>query len=57
MTLEPLVAGHAEAMFEVLPEPELYTYLDYAPPPSLDHLRGVYAELEHGFRPTGPSCG
>ena len=51
--LEPLVAGHAEAMFDVLSEPELYRYLDYGPPSSLDHLRGVYEELETRVSPDG----
>ena len=53
LTLEPLVAGHAEAMYEVLREPELYRYLDYGPPPSLEHLRGVYQELEARVSPDG----
>jgi [ribosomal protein S5]-alanine N-acetyltransferase len=46
LVLEPLVAAHAEAMFEVLTEPELYRYLDYPPPPTVEHLVGVYARLE-----------
>lgn len=53
LTLEPLVAGHAEAMFDVLSEPELYRYLDFGPPPSLDHLRGVYEALEARVSPDG----
>ena len=35
LVLEPLVSGHAEAMFEVLSDPELYRYLDQPPPPSV----------------------
>ena len=53
LTLEPLVAGHAEAMFAVLGAPELYRYLDFGPPPSLEHLRGVYEELEARVSPDG----
>lgn len=53
LLLEPLVAGHAEAMYEVLREPDLYTYLDYGPPPSVEHLRGVYAQLESRTSPDG----
>ena len=53
LTLEPLVAGHAEAMFELLSAPDLYRYLDYGPPPSLDHLRGVYEDLEARVSPDG----
>lgn len=51
LLLEPLVAGHAEAMFDVLAEPELYRYLDHPPPPSVDHLRGVYAGVETRVSP------
>ena len=53
LLLEPLVVAHAEAMFEVLVEPELYRYLDYPPPPSLEHLRGLYARLESRRSPDG----
>ena len=53
LVLEPLVVSHAEAMFEVLIEPELYRYLDYPPPPSVEHLRSVYARLEGRKSPDG----
>jgi RimJ/RimL family protein N-acetyltransferase len=53
LVLEPLTAGHAEAMFEVLRDPELYTYLDYGPPPTAEHLRGVYEQLEARVSPDG----
>jgi len=53
LVLEPLVAAHAEAMFEILTEPELYRYLDYPPPPTLEHLAGVYARLEARKSPDG----
>ena len=53
LVLEPLTAGHAEAMFEVLRDPELYAYLDDGPPPSAEHLRGVYEELEARVSPDG----
>jgi len=53
LLLEPLVAGHAEAMYEALREPELYKYLDHGPPPSVEHLRGVYAQLESRVSPDG----
>lgn len=46
LVLEPLVVGHAQEMFDILSEPELYRYLDYPPPPSVEHLRGVYARIE-----------
>src|SRR5882757_164056 len=53
LILEPLVVSHAEAMFKVLSEPELYRYLDYPPPPSIEHLRSVYARLESRASPDG----
>jgi len=45
LLLEPLCVAHAGAMFKVLREPRLYRYLDYPPPPSVEHLRTVYARL------------
>ena len=53
LVLEPLTRDHAAAMYEVLSDPELYDYLDYGPPPSLDHLRGVYEQLEARVSPDG----
>ena len=53
LLLEPLTRDHAAAMYEVLKDPELYAYLDYGPPPSLDHLRGVYEQLEAHVSPDG----
>ena len=53
LVLEPLVVSHAEAMFDVLSDPELYRYLDYPPPPSIEHLRGVYASVEGRMSPDG----
>ena len=46
LLLEPLVAGHAEAMFELLADAALYRWLDDAPPADLDGLRARYARLE-----------
>ena len=53
LVLEPLVVAHAQEMFEVLSEPELYRYLDYPAPPSLEHLRSVYARVEGCKSPDG----
>jgi len=53
LLLEPLVVAHAEEMFAILSEPELYRYLDYPPPPSLEHLREVYARVEGRKSPDG----
>lgn len=53
LVLEPLTAAHAPAMFEILSDPALYTYLDFPPPPSLEHLQRVYARLETRRSPDG----
>ena len=53
LTLEPLLASHAEAMFEVLSDQAIYEYLDYSPPASAEYLRGVYARLEALRSPDG----
>jgi len=53
LILAPLTVAHAEAMFPVLSEPALYRYLDYGPPPSVEHVRGVYAKLEKRAPPDG----
>lgn len=42
LVLEPLTAAHADDMFAVLADPELYRYLDEGPPKSVAYLRGVY---------------
>jgi ribosomal-protein-alanine N-acetyltransferase len=46
LTLEPLLASHAEEMFALLSDDEIYRYLDYAAPASADYLRSVYQRLE-----------
>lgn len=53
LTLEPLRTSHAEEMFEVLGDEAIYRYLDYSPPSSVEHLRGVYAKLEARRSPDG----
>ncbi len=53
LTLEPLRVAHAEAMFELLNDAELYRFLDFPPPPSVEHLRGVYGKLEARRSPDG----
>jgi ribosomal-protein-alanine N-acetyltransferase len=40
-------------MYPLLSEPELYRHLDYGPPPSVEHVRGVYAQLERRASPDG----
>ena len=53
LLLEPLTVAHAEAMFELLSDPELYRYLDDPPPPDLEHVRQQYARLERRASPDG----
>ena len=53
LILEPLTVGHAPAMFELLRDPLIYTYLDFGPPASLEHLSRVYAQLETRRSPDG----
>ena len=53
LTLEPLLASHAEAMFEVLSDKAIYQYLDYPPPVSVEYLFGVYSRLEARRSPDG----
>lgn len=48
MRLLPLRAEHADAMYPLLADPALYTYLDYGPPPSPGYLREVFTQLEQG---------
>lgn len=40
-------------MFELLSDAEIYRYLDYPPPASIEHLRNVYAQLEARKSPDG----
>lgn len=53
LRLVPLAAAHAEALYPVLADPALYTYLDYGPPPSLDYLREVFGRLARGCSDDG----
>ena len=53
LVLEPLTVAGADTMFEVLSDPQIYRYLDYGPPPSVEHLRDVYAKLERRTSPDG----
>ncbi|MEQ1804186.1 MAG: GNAT family N-acetyltransferase [Burkholderiaceae bacterium] len=46
LSLEPQCAGHAQAVFDVLDDPAVYTYLDDAPPASAAVLRERFLRLE-----------
>ena len=53
LVLEPLSVAHAPAMFALLSDPTIYTYLDYGPPSSLEHVERGYAQLETRRSPDG----
>jgi RimJ/RimL family protein N-acetyltransferase len=53
LTLEPLTAAHAPAMFALLSDPLIYTYLDFPPPASVEYLSRYYAQLETRRSPDG----
>ena len=53
LRLEPLRHAHAAAMFPLLQDPTIYTYIDHGPPPTLEHLEGVYTRLEARRSPDG----
>lgn len=53
LRLEPLRRDHAAAMFPLLQDPTIYTYIDHGPPPTLAHLEGVYTRLEARRSPDG----
>jgi [ribosomal protein S5]-alanine N-acetyltransferase len=53
LVLEPLTVADADTMFGVLSDPQIYRHLDYGPPPSVEHLRHVYAKLEPRQSPDG----
>jgi ribosomal-protein-alanine N-acetyltransferase len=53
LRLEPLAAGHAEAMFAPMSAPEIYAHIPGKPPASVSALRDRYAMLEKGRSPSG----
>ena len=48
LTLEPLTASHADEMFDLLSDPQLFSFTDDDPPASLESLRERYALLQSG---------
>lgn len=56
LRLDPLRADDADAMFDVLSDPSIYTYVDESPPRSVARLRERYARLERGFAPDGSAA-
>jgi RimJ/RimL family protein N-acetyltransferase len=53
LRLEPLVVGHAAALFEALQAPDLYTYNPQDPPSSPEILTARYATLSSRRSPDG----
>ena len=53
LVLEPLVPAHADEMFALLSDPQLYRYTDDEPPASLERLRERYAFLQRGRSSNG----
>lgn len=51
LTLEPLLAIHADATYEVLSDQAIYRFLDYLPPASAEELRGFYARWKRAGHP------
>lgn len=45
--------AHAEEMFPLLADPQLYRYIGHPPPPSLAHLQQVYTRQVVGRSPDG----
>lgn len=53
LRLEPLRPDHAPALFGLLADPALYTYIDHGPPDSVQRLQAVYGQLEGRRSPDG----
>ena len=53
LRLEPLTQSHATALYPLLADPELYRYMDYGPPQSVQALAQVYRQLEARHSPDG----
>jgi [ribosomal protein S5]-alanine N-acetyltransferase len=53
LTLEPLTVAHADEMFAVLSDVQLYPYLDYTAPTSVEQLRKVYTRQQTRRSPDG----
>lgn len=53
LRLEPIAPSHAEAMFDVLSDERIYTYLPTDPPTSLEALRELYEFLSRGTSEDG----
>lgn len=53
LRLEPLLAGHADELYAVLCEPDMFRWIDPSPPASLQALRERYRLLQARMPPDG----
>ena len=53
LLLEPIIVGHAAALFEALQAAELYTYIPQEAPSSLEALTARFEALSHRRSPDG----
>jgi [ribosomal protein S5]-alanine N-acetyltransferase len=53
LRLEPLLPGHADALFDGLQEPQIYTFIDERPPASRASLAERYSRLAIRRSPDG----
>lgn len=53
LLLEPLVAAHAQAVYPLLLDERLYTYIPQEPPPSVEWLAARYQRLTARRSPDG----
>jgi ribosomal-protein-alanine N-acetyltransferase len=53
LRLEPMHALHAPALFPVISDPALYTWIDQGPPASIERLEAVYRRVEGRRSPDG----
>lgn len=53
LLLDPITRAHAAALLPVLSDTRMYTYLDIAPPQSVERLRRTYGQLESRRSPDG----
>jgi RimJ/RimL family protein N-acetyltransferase len=53
LVLEPLVVSHARALYPLLRDERLYTYIPQEPPPSIEAVATRYGRLEARHAPDG----
>lgn len=53
LILEPLIAAHADDLFVQLSDPDVLTFVDNVPPPTVAGLRERYRRLESRRSPDG----